>query len=96
MADFNGDHNLDVAIAEIGGVNVLLGNGDGTFQAAVQYSANFPDSVAVAVFNGDHKLDLVAATFLPGGASVFPGQCRRYLSARRFSIPAAGKLVMLR
>ena len=32
--DFNGDHNLDLAVANWGGgtVSILLGNGDGTFK----------------------------------------------------------------
>jgi hypothetical protein len=40
-------------------VSVLLGNGDGTFQAAVNYgTGSFPYSVAVGDFNGDGRLDL--------------------------------------
>ena len=43
-------------------VSVLLGNGNGTFQAAVNYAAgNEPDSVAVGDFNGDGKADLAVA-----------------------------------
>jgi len=39
-------------------VSVLLGNGDGTFQAAVNYGAGSdPVSVAVGDFNGDGKPD---------------------------------------
>jgi hypothetical protein len=59
-ADFNGDGNPDVA-AETpvilysggnGGVAVLLGNGDGTFQNYVLYAAGqYPNSLAVADFN---------------------------------------------
>jgi hypothetical protein len=43
------------------GVDVLLGNGDGTFQAAVSYAAGYsPSSVAVAGdFNGDVRRPLV-------------------------------------
>src|SRR5579863_2102873 len=33
-ADFNGDGNLDLAVASTSGLAVLLGKGDGTFQAA--------------------------------------------------------------
>ena len=76
VADFNGDHNLDLAIAnfEGGSVSVLMGNGDGTFQAAVNYQIPFPDWVTVADMNGDGKLDLVAANFeFSPGVYIFSG-----------------------
>ena len=64
MGDFNGDGKPDLAVANSGSnnVSVLLGNGDGTFQAAVNYAAgNAPNSVAVGDFNGDGKADLAVA-----------------------------------
>src|SRR6267143_5400659 len=67
--DFNGDGKLDLAVTNLGSnnVSVLLGNGDGTFQAAVSYSAGTdPRSVTSGDFNGDGKLDLVTAN---GGSS---------------------------
>src|SRR5208337_722152 len=51
--DFNGDGIADLAVANNGDntVSVLLGNGDGTFQAAVNYSAGSgPLSEAVGDF----------------------------------------------
>ena len=48
----------------MGGVWVLLGNGDGTFKQAVKVPSNsgmFPGSIAVGDFNGDGKPDLVVA-----------------------------------
>lgn len=70
VADVNGDGKLDLVVANRcidngclveAVVAVLLGNGDGTFQAAVTYNTGglFATSVAVADVNGDGKPDLV-------------------------------------
>ena len=74
--DVNGDGKLDLMIANSGSnnVSVLLGNGDGTFQAPANYSAgNTPVSVALGDFNGDGKLDLVVANSNSGSVSVLLG-----------------------
>src|SRR5258708_4752859 len=61
VGDFNGDGKPDLAVAG-GVVSVLLGNGDGSFQAPVNYAAGSrPISVAVGDFNGDGKPDLAVA-----------------------------------
>lgn len=64
VGDFNGDGKLDVLT--IGqGIDVLLGNADGTLQAPIQsVFTRGPISVSVADFNGDGKLDLAVADFL--------------------------------
>ncbi|HET6178662.1 MAG TPA: VCBS repeat-containing protein, partial [Candidatus Sulfotelmatobacter sp.] len=62
VGDFNGDGKLDLAVVNqgSGNVSILLGNGDGTFQAAKNVSVGgTPISIVVGDFNGDHKLDLV-------------------------------------
>jgi hypothetical protein len=69
IADVNGDGKPDLVVTSeegqvFGGlVDVLLGNGDGTFQPAVTYASGGGDawSVAVVDVNGDGKPDLVVA-----------------------------------
>ncbi|MGB8541887.1 MAG: FG-GAP-like repeat-containing protein [Candidatus Acidiferrales bacterium] len=77
VGDFNNDGNLDLAIANqtSNDVSVLLGNGDGTFQQAVQYASGGagPVSVAVADFDGDGNLDIAIANSTSGNVSVFFG-----------------------
>ncbi len=38
VADFSGDSKDDLAIVDGSNINILLGNGNGTFQTAVSYS----------------------------------------------------------
>jgi len=88
VADFNGDGKLDIAVAECsvqknqgncginGSISTLLGNGDGTFQAARTKPNSTdisPRNLAVADFNGDGKMDLAVDCSLGGDVSVFLG-----------------------
>ena len=58
VADFNGDERADIALAGVG-LKILFGNGDGTFQPPVLYSAvGTLTSIAVGDFNGDGKADV--------------------------------------
>src|SRR5262249_15137093 len=64
VADFDGDGELDLAGTNFEGqsdvVNVLLGNGDGTFQPEQFFVAGFsPGPINVADMNRDSVLDLV-------------------------------------
>jgi hypothetical protein len=99
-ADLNGDGKLDLAgtgggVAENRGITgdkarVLLGNGDGTFQAPMSYFAGTnpqsgfvsPGFIQVGDFNGDGKLDLAVAdsgvftsdAITGTGVSILPGK----------------------
>jgi hypothetical protein len=69
IADVNKDGNTDLIVSnqcldsscQKGGVSVLLGKGNGKFQAPQSYASGGVTAMAVAVndFNGDHKIDLV-------------------------------------
>jgi hypothetical protein len=64
-ADFNNDGRLDLATANAGrnSVSVLLGNGDGTFQApGTSATGANPVSIAVGDFDADGKLDVAATS----------------------------------
>jgi hypothetical protein len=72
IADVNGDGFPDLVFSDEcqsanncdhGTVNVMLGNGDGTFQTLVSYNSGGYDAnfVSIADVNGDGKPDLVVA-----------------------------------
>lgn len=66
VADFSGDGQLDLAVADWGldDVQVLLGNGDGTFDDSGTASfalGDQPNALVTGDFNNDQSPDLVAA-----------------------------------
>jgi len=64
VGDFNGDGDSDLAVTNdfTKKVLILLGNGDGTFAAAVDYpTGTDPEWVATGDFDGDGDVDLAIA-----------------------------------
>jgi hypothetical protein len=60
--DFNGDGKPDLAVTEASSVEILLGNGDGTFRSAHVIALGVPATrIVKADFNLDGKLDLAVA-----------------------------------
>lgn len=86
IGDFNGDGVADLALtnASSGSITLLIGNGDGTFQSAVNYSLGSPlassgatakDPVAIvaADLNGDGFTDLAVANAGDGTVNILFG-----------------------
>ena len=78
VGDFDGDGRLDLATAgEFGSdstVNILLGNGNGTFRDGASYAGDTsPVSIAVGDFRNSGKLDFAVANFEGLGIGVWLG-----------------------
>ena len=80
VADFDGDGRLDLATGTLGAgntnqVSVLLGNGDGTFQPAINSTVTGTSISAVAGgdFNSDGMPDLALADYSSGNVAIVLG-----------------------
>jgi uncharacterized repeat protein (TIGR01451 family) len=73
--DLNGDGVLDVVTTDAtGGVDVFIGNGDGSFRNYAKYTTGgSPLQVAIGDFNGDGKLDIFSANSASNTISVLLG-----------------------
>ncbi len=76
-ADFNGDGFMDIVVPNYGdnNVNLLLGNGNGTFRTARDYRAfgYSPTAIDTGDFNGDGRTDVVTADYGNSVVSVYLG-----------------------
>jgi ankyrin repeat protein len=77
IGDFNNDSKLDLAVANqvSNDITILLGNGDGTFQTAVQYASGGtgPGSIVAADFDNDGNPDIAVANGTSGNVSILFG-----------------------
>jgi hypothetical protein len=87
VGDLNGDGYPDIVVTDSNGgnIDVLLGNGDGTFQTPVAYGTGndgdtapfpdgtFPQGVSLGDLNGDGVLDAVIGNNGPGTVAVMLG-----------------------
>jgi hypothetical protein len=75
VGDFNGDGDLDMAVAngDANSVSILLGNGSGGFSAGTPLTdSGAPNTVVTGDFNGDGHVDLAVVNG-SGSVSVFLG-----------------------
>ena len=95
IADFNGDGNQDITVSNTAqsslSQSVLLGNGDGTFQTALNFpTGNFPYNEAVGDFNGDGFPDISVSNFTDGTVTIFLSQITQTATASITGVALSG------
>jgi len=76
IADMNNDGIPDIVTTTLSGpetIEILLGNGDGTFKSPTTYSTSEPYALAVGDFNGDGKPDVAVALAGMNAVAIFLG-----------------------
>ncbi|MDR3752348.1 MAG: FG-GAP-like repeat-containing protein [Terracidiphilus sp.] len=98
LADLNADGKLDLVVTDsaAGTVNVLFGNGDGTFGKPFSYAAiQNPVGLSLGNFAGKGKIDLAVASqaglavLLNDGSGHFPTATPAAISSQPLSLAAA-------
>ncbi len=102
LGDFNGDGKPDIVVGDdfLGGIDVFLNNGNGTFQSPIFTSVGLYNGAKLSGdFNGDHKLDLIvnngsdeAVTLLGNGDGTFQSPIVALPSGGGASFDAAADL----
>ena len=98
VGDFNGDQVADLAVAHGfpsgDGISILIGNGNGTFQAFTSFDAGdqTPERLAIADFDGDGAQDIVTAngSFGNNSVSVLMGNGAGSFGAARVYVAGQG------